>query len=61
VNDIQNILKSDIKIIVEKVNVEGNGVILLTGPSSCGKGEIAKSLCKFLSIPENKHLSMESI
>lgn len=60
-NDIQSILKSDIKIIVEKVKVEGDGVILLTGPSSCGKGEIAKSLCKFLSIPENKHLSMGDI
>ncbi|MEN6313716.1 MAG: nucleoside monophosphate kinase [Clostridiaceae bacterium] len=58
---IQNILKSDIKIIVEKVKVEGNGVILLTGPSSCGKGEVAKSLCKFLSIPESKHLSMGDI
>lgn len=59
--DILNILKNDIKIIVEKVKVEGNGVILLTGPSSCGKGEIAKSLCKFLSIPEDKHLSMGDI
>lgn len=61
VDIIQSILKSDIKIIVEKVRVEGNGVILLTGPSSCGKGEIAKSLCKFLSIPEDKHLSMGDI
>jgi adenylate kinase family enzyme len=57
----QMIKKGDIKIIVEKVHVEGNGVILLTGPSSCGKGEIAKSLCKFLSIPEEKHLSMGDI
>lgn len=53
--------KGDIKIIVEKVRVEGNGVILLTGPSSCGKGEIAKALCKFLSIPPHKHLSMGDI
>lgn len=53
--------KGDIKIIVEKVRVDGNGVILLTGPSSCGKGEIAKALCKFLSIPQNKHLSMGEI
>lgn len=50
-----------IKIIVEKVRVEGCGVILLTGPSSCGKGEIAKALCKFLSIPQHKHLSMGDI
>jgi adenylate kinase family enzyme len=54
-------LVTDIKITVEKVKVDGNGVILLTGPSSCGKGEISKSLCKFLSIPENKHLSMGDI
>lgn len=52
---------SDIRIIVEKVRVEGNGVIVLTGPSSCGKGEIAKSLCKFLSIPKERHLSMGEI
>jgi adenylate kinase family enzyme len=50
-----------IKIIVEKVRVEGKGVILLTGPSSCGKGEIAKALCGFLSIPPHKHLSMGDI
>lgn len=57
----QPILIEDIKIIVEKVRVEGNGVILLTGPSSCGKGEIAKSLCKFLSLSEDRHLSMGNI
>ena len=53
--------KGDIKILVEKVHIEGNGVILLTGPSGCGKGEIAKALRKFLSIPEEKHLSMGDI
>ena len=51
-------MKENIKITVEKVRVDGNGVILLTGPSGCGKGEIAKALCKFLSIPEERHLSM---
>ncbi len=50
-----------IKIVVEKVRVEGKGVILLTGPSSCGKGEVAKALCRFLSIPSHKHLSMGDI
>jgi adenylate kinase family enzyme len=49
---------ADINIIVEKVRVEGNGVILLTGPSSCGKGEIANALRGFLSVPEDRHLSM---
>lgn len=58
---INKVSKGDIKIIVEKVRVEGNGVILLTGPSSCGKGEIAKALCRFLSIPQHKHLSMGDI
>ena len=52
---------SDIRIIVETVRVEGHGVILLTGPSSCGKGEIAKALCMFLSIPKERHLSMGDI
>lgn len=54
-------LSGDIKIFVEKVRVEGNGVIFLTGPSSCGKGEVAKSLCKFLSLSEDRHLSMGEI
>lgn len=57
----QSTLKGNIKILVEKVKVEGNGVILLTGPSGCDKGEIAKALCKFLSIPEDRHLSMGDI
>lgn len=59
-NDLE-LVASDIKIIVKKVHIEGRGSILLTGPSSCGKGEIAKSLCKFLSIPKDRHLSMGEI
>jgi adenylate kinase family enzyme len=54
-------MKGNIKITVEKVRVEGSGVLLLTGPSGCGKGEIAKALCKFLSISEERHLSMGDI
>ncbi|MDF2884774.1 MAG: adenylate kinase [Clostridiaceae bacterium] len=54
-------MKENIRIAVEKVRVEGRGVLLLTGPSGCGKGEIAKALCKFLSIPKEKHLSMGDI
>jgi adenylate kinase family enzyme len=57
----QACLTGNIKITSEKVHIGGNGVILLTGPSGCGKGEIAKALCKFLSIPEEKHLSMGNI
>lgn len=54
-------MENSIKITVEKVRVDGRGVILLTGPSGCGKGEIAKALCKFLSIPKERHLSMGDI
>lgn len=50
-----------IKIQVEKVIVEGSGAIILTGPSSCGKGEIANELRRFLDLPERKHLSMGDI
>lgn len=51
----------EIKIIVQNVLVEGRGAIILTGPSSCGKGEIAKELRKFLGIPSQRHLSMGDI
>jgi len=47
-----------IKISVTQVAVEGTGAILLTGPSSCGKGEIANGLCRFLSMPPQLHVSM---
>lgn len=57
----ESTFNGDIRIFVEKVRVEGNGVIFLTGPSSCGKGEVAKSLCKFLSLSEDRHLSMGEI
>ncbi len=56
-----SIIDGDIKISVQRVLVEGRGVIILTGPSSCGKGEIAKELRKFLSIPKKRHLSMGDI
>ncbi len=55
------VVDGNIKIIVQKVLVEGCGAIILTGPSSCGKGEIAKELRKFLSIPQERHLSMGNI
>ena len=50
-----------IRIVVERVHVEGNGPVLLTGPSSCGKGEIAKSICTFLSISSDQHVSMGEV
>lgn len=51
----------EIKIKVNKVLVEGRGAIILTGPSSCGKGEIAKELRRFLNLPKTRHLSMGDI
>ena len=50
-----------IRIVVEKVHVEGRGAILLTGPSSCGKGKIAESICAFLSLPPQQHVSMGDV
>jgi adenylate kinase family enzyme len=46
---------------VEKISLKGPGCILLTGPSSCGKGEVAKALCEMMSIPPGSHLSMGEI
>jgi adenylate kinase family enzyme len=60
-SQVNCIANNNINITVEKVNVEDNGVIILTGPSSCGKGEVANSLCTFLSIPKDSHLSMGEI
>ena len=56
-----SVLEGNIKIIVQRVVAQGYGAILLTGPSSCGKGEIANELRRFLSIPKERHLSMGDI
>lgn len=37
------------------------GAIIVTGPSSCGKGEISKALCAKLAIPAERWLSMGAI
>ncbi|MBN2795193.1 MAG: nucleoside monophosphate kinase [Clostridia bacterium] len=52
------IKQGEIKIKVEQVSVSGRGAIILTGPSSCGKGEVANGLRRFLDLPKTKHLSM---
>lgn len=57
--EFQNRLKSLVQ--VEKVSVREAGVIILTGPSSCGKGEVANALCRTLSIRPEAHLSMGEI
>ncbi|BBH53776.1 nucleoside monophosphate kinase [Fluviispira sanaruensis] len=49
------------KIKVERVSLRGPGVLILTGPSSCGKGEVAAALSKVMSIPPEAHLSMGEI
>ncbi|KAB8037918.1 hypothetical protein GCL60_12150 [Silvanigrella paludirubra] len=49
------------KIKVDKVTLKGPGVLILTGPSSCGKGEVASALSKVMSIPPESHLSMGEI
>lgn len=46
---------------VEKISLRGPGVVILTGPSSCGKGEVAAALSQVMSIPKQNHLSMGEI
>lgn len=46
---------------VDQVSLRGNGVVILTGPSSCGKGEVAKALCHVMSIPPTSYLAMGDI
>jgi adenylate kinase family enzyme len=46
---------------IEKISLRGPGVIILTGPSSCGKGEVALALRRVMSIPPEHHLSMGEI
>ena len=46
---------------VERIALRGPGAVILTGPSSCGKGEVAAALCEMLSIDPQRHLSMGEI
>lgn len=46
---------------VERIALQGPGVVILTGPSSCGKGEVAAALCDLVSIDSSRHLSMGEI
>lgn len=43
---------------VERIALRGPGVVILTGPSSCGKGEVANALCDLVSVDPRRHLSM---
>lgn len=46
---------------VQQVCIRRPGAIILTGPSSCGKGEVASALCRLMSIRPEAHLSMGEI
>ena len=46
---------------IERIALRGPGTVILTGPSSCGKGEVASALCEILSIDRKRHLSMGEI
>lgn len=48
-------------IRVDKISMRHPGVVILTGPSSCGKGEVAAALCRVMSIAPSDHLSMGEI
>jgi adenylate kinase family enzyme len=49
------------RLIIRDIEIAGSGVIILTGPSSCGKGEIAQAMCGLLSIERDRWLSMGDI
>jgi adenylate kinase family enzyme len=49
------------RIQIERLRLLGPGAVILTGPSSCGKGEVAAALCRVLSIARHAHLSMGEI
>ena len=48
-------------VVVEKIKLKNRGALILTGPSSCGKGEVSAFFSKALSIPTEHHLSMGEI
>ena len=48
-------------VVVDKIKLKNKGALILTGPSSCGKGEVASFFSKALSIPKGNHLSMGEI
>jgi len=41
-----------------RVRARGRGIIILSGPSSCGKGAIAAQLRETLHLPPENHISM---
>ncbi len=51
--------RSELKI--KSIKVDGSGAIILTGPSGCGKGEIANYIFDMFSLDRKFHLSMGQI
>ncbi|KAF0815399.1 adenylate kinase [Andreprevotia sp. IGB-42] len=49
------------RLLIPSAEIRGPGAIIVTGPSSCGKGEISNALCELLSIPHTRWLSMGNI
>ena len=49
------------RIKIEKISIHGPGVIILTGPSSCGKGAVGEKLRKLFSMERKMYLSMGDI
>ncbi len=47
--------------LVTTVRATGRGLILLAGPSSCGKGAIALALRRTLQLPAKNHVSMGEV
>jgi adenylate kinase family enzyme len=46
---------------IESIKIKGHGAIILTGPSGCGKGEIANYIMDMFSLNKEYHLSMGQI
>lgn len=44
--------------VVTTVRAKGRGLILLAGPSSCGKGAVALAIRRTLELPAENHVSM---
>jgi adenylate kinase family enzyme len=46
---------------IESIKIKGHGAVILTGPSGCGKGEIANYIMDMFSLNKEYHLSMGQI
>ena len=46
---------------VQAIRLKGPGILIITGPSSCGKGEVSSALCRIMSVGNSHYLSMGEI